>query len=56
MYNSTPPDWDTDGVYQDDRGIWYKPCIKCGGYMTWCSGCEMWSETCCEEYGTCMCS
>jgi len=33
-----------------------KVCLICGGYMTWCSGCEIWSRTCCEEYGTCECS
>lgn len=31
-------------------------CPYCGGVMTWCSCCEMWSRTCCEEYGTCQCS
>ena len=33
-----------------------KECEYCGGQMTWCSGCEMWSTTCCEEYGSCQCS
>ena len=31
-------------------------CPKCGGTMTWCSCCKMWSRTCCETYGTCQCS
>ena len=31
-------------------------CPVCGGQMTWCSVCEVWSRTCCEEYGTCQCS
>lgn len=31
-------------------------CTECGGHMTWCDLCNMWSRTCCDEYGTCMCS
>lgn len=31
-------------------------CPVCGGQMTWCSTCQVWSRTCCVEYGTCMCS
>lgn len=31
-------------------------CPDCGGQMEWCEGCQMYSKTCCEEYGTCMCS
>jgi len=31
-------------------------CNLCGGEMTWCSSCEVWSSTCCCEYGTCQCS
>jgi hypothetical protein len=31
-------------------------CEDCGGWMTWCESCEMWSRSCCQEYGTCMCS
>ena len=31
-------------------------CISCGGEMEWCTTCDMWSATCCEEYGTCECS
>ena len=31
-------------------------CSHCGGIMTWCSCCEMFSSTCCEDYGTCLCS
>ena len=31
-------------------------CENCGGEKVWCEGCEMWSRTCCEEFGTCMCS
>jgi hypothetical protein len=28
----------------------------CGGTMHWCSICEMYSMSCCIDYGTCMCS
>lgn len=31
-------------------------CSMCGGAMTWCSCCEMWSSHCCCDYGTCQCS
>ena len=31
-------------------------CPYCGGQMVWCTGCEMYSQVCCEEYGTCECS
>ena len=29
-------------------------CPDCGGVMTWC--CEMWSQICCHDYGTCPCN
>lgn len=31
-------------------------CYMCGGEMTWCGCCDMWSSNCCISYGTCMCS
>lgn len=31
-------------------------CTNCGGEMTWCEVCQMWSAFCCEEYGSCGCS
>ena len=31
-------------------------CPDCGGQMEWCDGCQMYTQLCCEEYGTCMCS
>ena len=31
-------------------------CNTCYREMEWCEGCNMWSCTHCEEYGTCMCS
>ena len=30
--------------------------IGCGGYMSWCSCCECYTNNCCVDYGTCMCS
>ena len=32
----------------------YKECPDCGGQMIWC--CDMWSQICCHDYGTCPCS
>lgn len=32
----------------------YKECPDCGGQMVWC--CDMWSQICCHDYGTCPCS
>lgn len=31
-----------------------KECPDCGGQMVWC--CDMWSQVCCHDYGTCPCS
>lgn len=31
-------------------------CDECGGLMEWCDCCEMWTQICCVDYGTCMCS
>lgn len=33
-----------------------KECPDCGGQMHWCSTCQVWSRSCCVEYGTCQCS
>jgi hypothetical protein len=41
----------TESNYDDNNR-----CEVCGGQMSWCEGCQMWSRTCCDEYGTCMCS
>ena len=35
---------------------YYKRCEECGGQMEWCDTCQMWSRTCCEEFGSCQCS
>jgi hypothetical protein len=34
----------------------YVTCPDCGGTMTWCTCCEMYSQNCCVDYGTCQCS
>ena len=31
-------------------------CPDCGGQIEWCTSCNMWTQTCCETYGTCACS
>jgi cytochrome c-type biogenesis protein CcmH/NrfF len=31
-------------------------CPDCGGQMIWCSNCQIYTQICCVEYGTCMCS
>ena len=31
-------------------------CPDCGGQMSWCSCCQVWSKSCCVDYGTCQCS
>lgn len=33
-----------------------RQCEYCGGNLSWCSCCEVWSRNCCIEYGTCECS
>jgi len=39
--------------YGDSRDA---TCPYCFGTRSWCSCCQMWSSSCCEEYGTCQCS
>lgn len=39
--------------YGDSRD---SKCPYCGGIMTWCSCCQIWSSDCCIPYGTCQCS
>jgi len=31
-------------------------CYHCGGAAPWCSVCNVYTSTCCVDYGTCMCS
>ena len=44
-------DNEPDGYYGEDMR-----CGSCEGYMLWCSCCEVYTQTCCVDYGTCMCS
>lgn len=30
-------------------------CPDCGGQMSWCSCCQMFSQHCCVDWGTCLC-
>ena len=40
----------------DDKEHGDPTCEWCGGEMQWCPVCDRWTSTCCQEYGTCMCS
>jgi hypothetical protein len=51
MFDSVPDNYD-----EEVDGIYYRQCSECEGQETWCSCCEMWSQDCCQEYGTCQCS
>jgi hypothetical protein len=31
-------------------------CEWCGGEKKWCSVCQVYTRTCCHDYGTCQCS
>lgn len=31
-------------------------CNNCGENMSWCNTCQMFTQTCCVDYGTCQCS
>ena len=31
-------------------------CDRCGEDMSWCNSCQMFTQTCCVDYGTCQCS
>lgn len=42
--------------YRIDRVPRTKRCPFCGGKMTWCEGCGMWSKTCCQDWGSCQCN
>ena len=42
--------------YFDEHDEGDSTCPDCGGEMTWCESCRMWTQLCCEEYGTCMCA
>lgn len=49
---TTYDDFDRSPRREDGNGR----CPHCGGQMTWCSHCMVWSRTCCIDYGTCQCS
>jgi hypothetical protein len=40
--------------YRENRR--YRHCDWCGGQMQWCDCCQMYSNICCVDYGTCWCS
>ena len=40
----------------DERPHGDSRCYHCGGQMSWCSCCQMYSSNCCQDYGTCQCS
>ena len=43
-----------DGYDPHDRTA--RCSLGCGGKMHWCSSCATWTNDCCVNYGTCMCS
>jgi hypothetical protein len=45
--------WDCDNYEFVDE---YATCPDCGGMMPWCSCCNMYTQTCCIDWGTCACS
>jgi hypothetical protein len=45
--------WDYDSFEFVDA---YATCPDCGGMMSWCTCCNMYSQNCCVDYGTCQCS
>lgn len=40
----------------DERPHGDSTCGLCGGQMSWCSCCRVYSSNCCQDWGTCMCS
>jgi len=49
---------DDDYVYEDHEDYEgdYIECPDCGGEMEWCNVCDMYTQICCIDYGTCWCS
>ena len=41
---------------KDEDGTEDPTCPDCGGEMTWCDCCRMWSQNGCVDYGACQCS
>ena len=33
-----------------------KECPDCGGCMSWCTICDVWTKDCCQDYGSCLCN
>lgn len=44
----------SEKVFKYGRGT--ETCDNCGGQLSWCRSCQMWSRHCCTDYGTCQCS
>jgi len=44
--------------WHEDTKEWHEDswCHLCGGTMTWCICCRMYTSECCQDYGTCACS
>jgi len=50
-----------DDKYNTDEELYISgrsesTCEWCGGQMTWCECCQVYSHNCCVDYGTCECS
>lgn len=45
--------WDSSSDSFKEREM---ECPDCGGMMSWCSFCETYTQNCCVDYGTCLCS
>jgi len=48
-----------DLVWSSDSQEYFsssQECSDCGGYESWCSFCQTYSQNCCVDYGTCACS
>lgn len=41
---------------EDNEPERYADCPNCDGTMVWCSLCDMYTQTCCVDYGTCPCN
>lgn len=54
-------DADIYGYADEDEDVDNEPeryvdCPNCDGTMVWCSLCDMYTQTCCVDYGTCPCN
>lgn len=48
---SSPKSDTCDACFEDES-----VCDYCGDKMSWCNICQVFSRSCCVEYGTCQCS